>query len=392
MSTLSPYADADAEPLGSLIEPDAVRLPTDVPAEHTFRSTNKRGGIFILIALALIGAVVVFGAVAFDLHHLMAQPPGGSSSNLQAITATPFVVAAATIMPIATDTPAVTAIQPWGGTQRFTMLLMGIDVRPGQVGDPGRTDTMIVISIDPATHSIGMLSVPRDLFVTFPPNTPISNFGLQRINSAYTLGELVRPGSGAVLAMQTVQYNLGIPINAYAVVDFQAVVDLVDAVGGVDIDVPYTINDPAYPDMTNGYDPLYIPQGTVHMDGTLALKYSRSRHQTSDLDRAARQQQIIQAIRDKVTKLDMVPQMVFQAPALWAKLDTDMRTDLTLDQWLQLGLLAKDIPAANIHKAVIDYRYVTPQVYQGADILVPNRTAIATLLPEVFGDDFQRIP
>jgi LCP family protein required for cell wall assembly len=234
-----------------------------------------------------------------------------------------------------------------------------------------------------------MLSVPRDLFISIPPNTVVgTGYGLQRINSAYAIGQLVKPGSGPELEMQTVQYNLGMRINAYVVVDFQAVVAIVDAVGGVDVDVPYAINDPAYPNMNYGYDPLYIPAGHIHMNGDLALKYARSRHQSDDLDRAKRQQQIIQAVRSKILSLNMVPRLLVQAPALWSALSADVHSDLTLDQWLQLALYAKDIPLGSIHQAVLNWQYVQSRVYQGMDILVPDRALIGPLLEQVFGANY----
>ncbi len=269
------------------------------------------------------------------------------------------------------------------------MLLMGIDKRPGESGTAFRTDTLMIISLDPVTHSIGMLSVPRDLFVTIPPNTIVgSGYGLQRINSAYTIGELARPGSGAQLAMQTVQYNIGIWINDYVVVEFGTVIAAVDAVGGVDIDVPTPIRDPEYPDMNFGYSPLYIPAGRIHMDGQLALKFARSRHDLSDLERAKRQQEVITAIRDKVLSVNMAPQLITQAPTLWAQFSSGVHTDLALDQLIQLGLYAKDVPKANVHQGVIDYGFVTPQVWQGMDILVPNRAAIGPLMVKVFGANY----
>ena len=269
------------------------------------------------------------------------------------------------------------------------MLLMGIDKRPGESGTAFRTDTLIILSIDPVTHTAGILSVPRDLFVTIPPNTVVStNYGLQRINAAYDIGELTKPGSGATLAMQTVQYNIGIKINAYVVVDFQSVIAIVNAVGGVDVDVASAINDPYYPSMNFGYDPLYIPAGHIHMDGALALKYARSRHQSDDLDRARRQQQIVDAVRDKALNVSMVAQLAAQAPSLWNTLSADIHTDLTFDQLVSLALYAKDIPKANVHQGVIDWHYVSGQVYQGMDILVPNRAAIGPLMVQVFGANY----
>ncbi|PJF39988.1 MAG: hypothetical protein CUN54_06995, partial [Phototrophicales bacterium] len=142
-------------------------------------------------------------------------------------------------------------LEPWDGQSRFTVLVMGLDRRPGETGLAYRTDTMMLVSVDPITNSIGLLSIPRDLFVDVP------GYGqLQRVNTPMVLGELQQPGFGPQLAMQTVQYNLGIRVHDYIAVDFNTFVTLVDAIGGIDINVPRTINDPLYPDMFFGYDPF----------------------------------------------------------------------------------------------------------------------------------------
>ena len=101
--------------------------------------------------------------------------------------------------------------------------------------------------------------------------------------------------------MQTVQYNLGIPVTHYVVVSFEAVIGLINAMDGIDVDVPVAIDDPEYPDMNYGFDPLVIPAGLQHMDGMLALKYARTRHQGTDYDRANRQQQVLLAIQGGVS-------------------------------------------------------------------------------------------
>src|SRR5579859_5547178 len=193
--------------------------------------------------------------------------------------------------PIATTLPSIKA---WNGQQRFTVLLMGLDKRTDAM-DTGRSDSIILLSIDPKTRNIGMLSIPRDVYVAFPRQS-----GMNPINTAYVQGELQRPGGGPEMTMQTIQYNFGIPINSYITVQFDAVIGLVNAIGGVDINVPVTIDDPLYPDMNYGYDPLHIPAGLDHMDGQLALKYARTRHQGTDYDRADHQQQVLLAIRQRL--------------------------------------------------------------------------------------------
>ncbi len=404
---IPPVMPAVGPQAGSAFGP-ALQQPGQLIGHQT-RNAAIRGGLLVLVALAALGSALLFslgvlairGAADHQSNNADAAPgyvsPTPNPDSMLLVppgTVDPISAAATTASVKATraaasPTPPGLAIQPWNGTSRFTMLLMGIDKRPGESGTAFRTDTLILLSIDPAAHTAGILSVPRDLFVTIPPNTIVNtNYGLQRINAAYDIGELTKPGSGPTLTMQTVQYNLGIKINAYVVVDFQSVTAIINAVGGVDVDVATAINDPLYPSMNFGYDPLYISAGHIHMDGALALKYARSRHQSDDLDRARRQQQLVDAVRDKALNVNMVAQLAIQAPTLWNTLSADIHTDLTFDQLVSLALYAKDIPKANVHQGVVDWHYVSGQMYNGMSILVPNRAAIGPLMVQVFGANY----
>jgi LCP family protein required for cell wall assembly len=275
---------------------------------------------------------------------------------------------------------------PWDGTSRFTVLVVGLDRRPGETGLAYRTDTMMVVSIDPATRSLGILSIPRDLYVAIPGYSEP-----QRVNTPMVLGEIRQPGSGPQLLMQTVQYNLGIRVNDYIAVDFNTFVTLIDTIGGVEIDVPYTINDPLFPDMNYGYDPFYITAGVHQMDGRTALKYARTRHSDSDFQRAERQQAVIYAIRDKILALDMLPQLIIQAPTLWNQLSSGISTGLQFDQIIQLALYLKDIPLESMQTGVIDERYTMGYTTSdGASVLVPDRANIGPLMVEVFGANYSQ--
>jgi len=327
-----------------------------------------------ILAIAIVG---VIGAISLIV--LTASNPRQATP----IPATPIPFGAQST-PLQ---PTLPAIRAWDGKQRYTVLVMGLDKRPGEEGSGFRTDSLILISIDPATQSVGMLSIPRDLYVPIP--LPKSN-GMQPINTAYVLGELDRLGSGPKMTMQTVQYNFGIPVNSYVVVSFETVINLVDAIGGVDITVPQAIDDPEYPDMYYGFEPLHIPAGTIHMNGQLALKYARTRHQTDDFDRAKRQQQVILAVRQRILKPDVLPGIVGQAPTLWNQLSKGVLTDLTLDQALGLAWYVKDIPAENIKRGTVGDKYVQAIQYNGDTVLTPNRAIIAELLTQVFGADYSR--
>ena len=261
---------------------------------------------------------------------------------------------------------------------------MGLDRRPTETGLAYRTDSMMLASIDPVTDKIGILSIPRDLYVEVP------GYGqLQRINSPMVLGELQQPGYGPRLAMQTVQYNLGIRVHDYVIVDFRAVITLIDYIGGVDLDVPYNIADPQYPNMWYGYDPLYIDAGLQHLNGDMALKYARTRHASSDFQRAERQQQVMYAVRDKILDADMLPQLIVQMPSLLNNLDESIYTGLTVDQIIQLAWYLKDIDTSNIATGVLAQGYVSGYTTaQGAQVLIPNRSTIGNLMVEVFRENY----
>ena len=267
----------------------------------------------------------------------------------------------------------------WQKKERVNILLLGIDQREDQHG-PWRTDTMIVLTLDPENNMAGMLSIPRDLWV------PIPGYGENRINTAHYTGDLRKyPGGGPALAIKTVQYNFGITIHYYVRVNFSGFVGVVDTIGGVDIHVEKEIDDPLYPDNAYGYDPLYIPAGLQHMDGELALKYARTRHSGSDFDRLRRQQQVIMTVRDKVLRFDLLPQLLPKLPDLLKTVGDAVQTDLQLDEMLNLAQLVTRIGDEHIKTAVIDSSMTEPTTTSnGAQVLIPMRDEIRAVVDEVF--------
>lgn len=277
-------------------------------------------------------------------------------------------------------------LSPWDGQERLTLLFLGLDRRPGENGLGYRTDTIILISIDPATNNIGLLSIPRDLYVAVPGYS-----ARQRINTAMALGELQRMGYGPSLALLTVQQNFNIPIDDYFVADFTALVALIDAIGGIEVSVEKPIADYQFPDMNYGYDPLVLSPGLQHMDGYTAQKYARTRHGDSDFDRARRQQTVLFAIRDQLLSLDSLPSMVLQAPSLYASVQENVVTSMSLEEMLRLALYVKDVPQANIHTAVMDANYVSDfMTDDGSDVLMPHEGSVPWLMAQTFGEGYWR--
>ena len=275
------------------------------------------------------------------------------------------------------------ALPNWDESERVNILLLGVDSRPGE--SIARTDTMIVLSVDPATARASMLSVPRDLWVTIP------GYGENRVNQSHYLGEKdAYPGGGPALAMKTLQYNLGVPLHFYMRVDFDGFRRIIDTLGGIEIDVPQAIDDPSYPDMNYGYDPFYIEAGAQHLNGEMALKYARTRAtRGADFDRARRQQQVLLAIRQQALAIDVIPKL----PELWITMAGTVQTDLQLVDLLELAKLADRVTADDIQTAVIDHVMTVDYVTDtGARVLLPVRERIRPLVEEMFGTPTPIVP
>jgi LCP family protein required for cell wall assembly len=267
------------------------------------------------------------------------------------------------------------SLPDWEEDERVNILLLGIDKRPDE--QYARTDTMILVTVDPATGKAGMLSIPRDLWVTVP------GYSENRINTAHYQGDKNGyPGGGPALAMKTVQYNLGVPVHFYVRVDFDGFRRIVNTLGGIDVDVAQTINDPKYPDENYGYDPFYIEAGRQHLDGDMALKYARTRAtQGADFARARRQQQVLIAIREKALAVGAVPKI----PELWATMADTVQTDLQLVDILELTKLADQITGEDIQSAVIDHAMtVDYETNTGAQVLLPVREKIRPVVDTMF--------
>lgn len=359
------------------------------------RRMNKRGNsagewVWVVVAGALFSVVLVVSFGAFVIIQ-------ASNANVAPIPTANVVLPTAVVAhsdfnnvivddTLILDDGTSISLEAWDGESRFTMILVGLDRRPGETGLTYRTDTMMLVSIDPVSNSIGVLSLPRDTYVV------ISGYASrQRINSAMVLGELQQAGFGPELMRETVSRNFGIRVHDFMAVDFQAFIDIVDAVGGVEIETTYTINDPQYPGMNYDYDPFYLPAGTHFLEGYDALRFARTRHGDSDISRAERQQQVIFALRDRILSRDLLPSLLAQSPALWASWQDNVYTGLSFEQIIQLGLYAKDVPLENIHTGVVNFQYLqswsTPE---GASVLIPNVSRLPQLMISVFGDDYNQ--
>jgi LCP family protein required for cell wall assembly len=309
---------------------------------------------------------------------------GGPNINAEAAAAqatsgTPLPGVAS--LPGNSNTPISTPqLTPWDGVGRVTVLLLGLDYRDWQANEKySRSDTMILLTLDPLNKTAGILSIPRDMWVAIP------GFDHGKINTAYYLGDAYHlPGGGPGLAVKTVEQFLGVPINYYAQIDFDAFVQFIDELGGVKIDVPNKITIDLLG--AGSQTKKTLQPGVQTLPGQWALAYARNRYtQNGDFDRARRQQQVIMGIRDRVLNLNMLPTLISKAPTLYAQLSSGIHTNMSVDDAIKLALLVKDIPKGNIKQGVFDQNYVlygwSPD---NLSILLPIPDKIHLLRDEIF--------
>ena len=243
---------------------------------------------------------------------------------------------------------------------------------------------MFVLTIDPHNKTAGILGIPRDLWVEIPTRDG-NGYLNERINAAYVLGEVNDyDGGGPALAMATAEHTLGIKLDHYVVIDFQGFKKVIDALGGVDVDVPTYLRDDLYSDteLPGDYLPQEFEPGIQHMDGTRALAYARIRRGSSDLDRIQRQQRVIFAVIDKALNLDVLP----NALSLWRQYKDTIDTDISDPQIPGLALLAAEIPPERIIALSLGPATVPYTTPAGAAVLVAAPEGIQQIVEALFSD------
>ena len=334
------------------------------------------GRIASVAGLAAVVLVLVTGHVALGRYDRIAYATiqgisDGNGSDTPDASATPGAsdgsggpVASG---PDASAQPVASAV-PWNGTDRLNVLLVGSDQRKGDT--TFNTDTMIVASIDPASGQVAMFSIPRDTEnVPLPPGSAAARAftgGVfpNRINSlwAYAAGNPgLFPGAngaarGAAALKGALGTLLGVDIKYYLMVNFGGFESVIDTLGGVTIDVQLPVQDFSFPGDT-GHLKLYVPPGIQHMTGAQALEYARSRHQTSDFDRAQRQQRVVTSVRAQMDVLSLLDPNKLQT--LSTELKAAMRTDFPGSLIQPLLSLALKADLANLRSFVF-----SPPVYQ----------------------------
>jgi LCP family protein required for cell wall assembly len=270
---------------------------------------------------------------------------------------------------------------------RTNILLLGSDTdeKPIWGGHSFLAQTVIVVTIDPSSHEVGMLSIPRDYWLDIP------GYGMDKLDTAFAHGGSLGQNndmSGVTEVAKTLDQDFGIPIDAFGWVGLNGFIKIIDTVGGVDVNAMHPIVDDTYPDdvgttgaAQNNYKRLYIPDGPQHMDGPTALEYVRSRHSTTDFDRSARQQQVLSALKLKLDNAGIIGQL----PQIISDLSGYVYTSLHLNELLDLGNFARSLDPNKIeHLTLGGSLYTSPETihtpYGDEDALKPN---CATIVPKI---------
>lgn len=364
------------------------------------------GWSLVLVALFLVAATAVCSVGAYGFARQIAVDLGDSGVAVAGTGFDEFAQSLPTqtpttapptqtprpgetpVPPTATPTPGPTptldplASYQWDDPRRLNVLVMGIDQRGGEEG-AFRTDTMIIVSVDPVRKTAGMLSIPRDLWVDIPGFQP------NRINTANYLGDANGyPGGGPALAARTVTETLGVNIDRYVRINFDVFTQIINLVApnGVEVCPPEPIDDARYPDAGYGTIVVHFDAGCQRLDAEHLLQYARTRAtQGSDFDRAARQQEVIRSVAAEVLNAGGIVNFITRIPAMWDSLSGNYVTDLTLDEIIALGVLVTEIPLDSIQSGVINTMHVDMATTASGDqVLVPRYGAIRALMDDVF--------
>lgn len=244
---------------------------------------------------------------------------------------------------------------------RTNVLLLGIDRTPDGSA-VGRSDTIILTTFYPLPPYVGMLSIPRDLWVTVP------GVGENRINTAHFFAEADRAGTGPLAAMETVRHNFGVDVKYFVRIRFDGFQHVVDAIGGLEVELDRPMS---------GYE-----AGKHKLDGDQALAFVRDRAGTDDFFRMERGQMFLKAVIQQSLKPANWPRL----PAVIRESMASVDTNIPIWIWPRLALITLITGPDNIDNRVITRELVNPFTTSGgAQVLGPNWDAINPVLMEMFG-------
>lgn len=348
---------------------------------HMTASAQRRSPLYLLVVNLVLFSLLL--SLAGCSGPASAAPAEASTSGVAATgdhAAAGQDVAAATRVPTATPLPTATAAPAPKATpdsepllRTKNILLLGSDRRPNMPN--WRTDVMMIIAIDETRQRVGVISLPRDIYVDVIPG----HYG-NKINVIDYLGEQDEPdGGGPKLLGQIIEDKIGVPIHHFIRFDFEAFKKLVDALGGVEIEIDCPLYDPY------GYDqgglPLALDAGTHRLNGGQALSYVRSRRIGGDLERERRQQRFAWAVRTQILDENLLPRV----PAIYAALKDSVQTDINLIDAVKLVRFALGLKSEDVHGFVVNGSTMIREGYAGAMwVWWPNWPNIAAAAQEVF--------
>lgn len=348
---------------------DAYRIA----AGHSSR--RVRGSVAAaVIAVAALGVVLLTPHVVFGYYDLVQYQflnnTFGSDSAASTTTSPLTTISPGVVPPVSgSEQETTTTTEPLQSTSEFlsdldrlNILLLGGDFGEGRTGV--RTDTMIAVSIDPATGEAAIFSVPRNwTYAPLPAGMGVWDCECypELINELWVMGErhpeaFPGPGTPPENAVKgVISEFLGIDIHYYALVNLDGFVDIIDAIGGVEIYVPSRVIDEEYPHEDGSVERIDIPAGSQKLDGHLALAYARTRHQDSDYFRMNRQRCVIEAVLEQTDPTDLI----FNFQKLTNVIERSMTTDIPLDA---LPKLVELLPKVDLEE-IVSVSFVPPDYH-----------------------------
>ena len=318
----------------------------------------------LVAAIALYGTLTIVGVKAYDAaQNIFVKPDTGFVIPEASFEPTPTTSLPSPSGPEPTElvppepTPTPVPVPPWAADGRLNLLLIGSDAGPGRWSL--RSDTMIVLSVDVESAKAVMFGIPRNIEnVPLPPESadafPNGRYpGLLNSLYVYALGHpKYFPGGQAAgfrALTGAIQELVGVPIDGAIVVNLTGFVDLIDAVNGLWIDVPYTLYDDSYPSGA-GSITVYVPAGCHKLDGTTALEYARSRHSSDDYSRMRRQQLVLTSLAHQLDPIKLLPKL----PKLLDIAGDNLWTTIDENQIANLAVLAARVDAGKIKSVMIE--------------------------------------
>lgn len=259
----------------------------------------------------------------------------------------------------------------WEGKERVNILLLGGDTRGLAENEVPRSDSMILVSIDPEQKTGHLFSILRDTYLEIP------GYGSERINAALALG-------GPDLSMETVSEFLGLPVQYYVYVDFEGFIKLIDAIGGVDF---YVEKDMKYIDITDKEEyQIDLKQGQQHLDGNKALQYVRFRHDAlSDYSRTERQRAFLKAVADKLQS----GYSLLRLPSILDEVKPYIETNMEVDTMLRLATLMYQIDVSTVEDLQIPPAELLREVEtsSGAKVITADDEAVKQYVQDAIASE-----